>query len=70
MKYATKIIINFSNIYHGDYDFTEISMNLYSESIAGKLWEAGIASIDPNNVKLALDTYQQLLSDPYTNLQN
>jgi hypothetical protein len=46
------------------------SMNLYSESIAGKLWEAGIASIDSNNVKLALETYQQLLSDPYTIKQN
>ena len=45
------------------------SMNLYSESIAGKLWEAGIASIDSNNVKLAVDTYQQLLSDPYTKKQ-
>jgi phosphatidylserine/phosphatidylglycerophosphate/cardiolipin synthase-like enzyme len=46
------------------------SMNLYSESIAGKLWEAGIASIDQSNVKMALGTYQQLLSDPYTQRQN
>ncbi|MHA1749287.1 MAG: phospholipase D-like domain-containing protein [Promethearchaeota archaeon] len=45
------------------------SMNLYSESIAGKLWEAGIASIDDSNVKLALNTYEQLLSDPYTKKQ-
>ena len=44
-------------------------MNLYSESIAGKLWEAEIASIDSNNVKIALNTYQQLLSDPYTRKQ-
>jgi predicted transcriptional regulator len=32
------------------------SMNLYSESIAGKLWEAGIASSDPYNLKLAVET--------------
>jgi len=42
------------------------SMNLYSESIAGKLWEAGIASTDPYNLKLAIDSYRQLLTDPYT----
>jgi hypothetical protein len=43
------------------------SMNLYSESIAGKLWEAGIASTEQSNIKLALESYQQLLTDPYTN---
>jgi len=42
------------------------SMNLYSESIAGKLWEAGIVSTDPSNLKLAMKSYQQLLTDPYT----
>jgi len=45
---------------------TASSMNLYSESIGGKLWEAGIVSIDPSNVKLSIKTYQQLLTDPYT----
>ena len=43
------------------------SMNLYSESIAGKLWEAGMASTDQSNIKLALESYQQLITDPYTN---
>jgi len=43
------------------------SMNLYSESIGGKLWEAGIVSIDPTNLKMALESYQQLIKDPYTN---
>jgi len=42
------------------------SMNLYSESIAGKLWEAGIATTDPYNLKLAIDSYRLLLTDPYT----
>ena len=45
---------------------TASSMNLYSESIAGKLWEAGIVSTDPSNLKLAIESYQQLLTDPYT----
>ena len=45
---------------------TASSMNLYSESIAGKLWEAGIVSIDPYNIKLVIDSYHQLLTDPYT----
>lgn len=43
------------------------SMNLYSESIAGKLWEAGMASTDQSNIKMALESYQQLIADPYTN---
>ena len=43
------------------------SMNLYSESIAGKLWEAGIVSTDQSNIKMALESYQQLLTDPCTN---
>lgn len=42
------------------------SMNLYSESIGGKLWEAGIVSIDPSNLILAIESYQQLQTDPYT----
>ena len=42
------------------------SMNLYSESIAGKLWEAGIVSTDQSNIKFALESYQQLIADPYT----
>ena len=43
------------------------SMNLYSESIAGKSWEAGIVSTDQSNIKMALESYQQLITDPYTN---
>ena len=46
---------------------TASSMNLYSESIGGKLWEAGIVSIDPSNLKLVIESYQQLQTDPYTN---
>ena len=45
---------------------TASSMNLYSESIAGKLWEAGIVSTDPSNLVLAIESYQQLQTDPYT----
>jgi hypothetical protein len=42
------------------------SMNLYSESIGGKLWEAGIVSTDQSNLKLVIKSYQQLQTDPYT----
>ena len=45
---------------------TASSMNLYSESIGGKLWEAGIVSTDQSNLKLALESYKQLIIDPYT----
>jgi len=38
------------------------SMNLYSDSIAGKLWEAGIVTTDANNVKLAKKTFDQLIN--------
>ena len=45
---------------------TASSMNLYSESIGGKLWEAGIVSTDTSNLKLVIQSYQQLQTDPYT----
>ena len=45
---------------------TASSMNLYSESLGGKLWEAGIVSTDLSNLKMAIKSYQQLQTDPYT----
>jgi len=39
---------------------TASSMNLYSESTAGKLWEAGIASTDPKNIALAMQSIKEL----------
>lgn len=48
---------------------TASSMNLYSESVAGKLWEAGIVTIEVSNIKLAKASFDQLLTHPDTNLQ-
>lgn len=45
------------------------SMNLYSESIAGKLWEAGIVTIHPTNINRAKKSFDQLLKHPETKLQ-
>ena len=42
------------------------SMNLYSESIAGKLWEAGIITTDPTNIQRATQSIDQLLKHPET----
>jgi phosphatidylserine/phosphatidylglycerophosphate/cardiolipin synthase-like enzyme len=49
---------------------TASSMNLYSESVAGKLWEAGIVTTEVSNIKLAKESFDQLLIHPDTNLQN
>jgi len=49
---------------------TASSMNLYSESVAGKLWEAGIVTTEVSNIKLAKESFDQLLTHPDTNLQN
>jgi len=48
---------------------TASSMNLYSESVAGKLWEAGIVTTEVSNIKLAKASFDQLLTHPDTNLQ-
>lgn len=42
---------------------TSSSMNLYSESTAGKSWESGIVSIDPTNVKLASESFEKILNN-------
>jgi len=42
---------------------TSSSMNLYSESTAGKSWESGIVSIDPYNVSLARESFEKILND-------
>ena len=42
------------------------SMNLYSESTAGKSWESGIVSIDLFNVNLARDSFIKILNDRET----
>jgi hypothetical protein len=36
------------------------SMNLYSDSTAGKLWEAGMFTVDKVSIKSALDSFHQL----------
>ena len=36
------------------------SMNLYSDSTAGKLWEAGMYSLDKVCIKSALESFSQL----------
>jgi phosphatidylserine/phosphatidylglycerophosphate/cardiolipin synthase-like enzyme len=38
------------------------SMNLYTESTAGKSWESGIVSIDPYNVSLARESFDNILN--------
>ena len=45
------------------------SMNLYSDSTAGKLWEAGIVSVDRHNVISAIDFFNHLMKHPETYLQ-
>lgn len=42
---------------------TSSSMNLYTESTAGKSWESGIVSIDPYNVGLAFESFEDILND-------
>lgn len=37
------------------------SMNLYSESVAGKLWEAGMVTVEPTNMQRALDSFNELI---------
>ena len=46
-----------------DQVLTASSMNIYSESIAGKLWEAGIVTTDPTNIKRAKRSIVKLLAD-------
>jgi hypothetical protein len=38
------------------------SMNLYSDSVAGKSWEAGLLTIEETNIKRALNAFQELLN--------
>lgn len=44
-------------------------MNIYSESIAGKLWEAGIITTDQTNIILAKQSLEQLEKHPETKHQ-
>jgi phosphatidylserine/phosphatidylglycerophosphate/cardiolipin synthase-like enzyme len=37
------------------------SMNLYSESVAGKLWEAGIVTVEPTNIQRAMESFNDLI---------
>ena len=48
---------------------TASSMNLYSESLAGKLWEAGIVTTDPSNIKRVKQSLDELLKHPETKQQ-
>jgi len=52
-----------------DQVLTASSMNLYSESVAGKLWEAGIVTTDLSNINLARESIELLITDPNTKLQ-
>jgi hypothetical protein len=36
-------------------------MNLYSESVAGKLWEAGMVTVEPMNIERALSSFHELI---------
>jgi len=45
------------------------SMNLYSESTAGKSWESGIVSIDSSNINLARESFEKVLNDRETKPQ-
>ena len=45
------------------------SMNLYSDSTAGKLWEAGMFTVDKVSIKSALDSFNQLKNHPETKKQ-
>lgn len=45
------------------------SMNLYSDSTAGKLWEAGIVSVDKRNVSSAVEFFNYLEKHPESYLQ-
>ena len=38
------------------------SMNLYSESTAGKFWKAGMVTVEPINIDRALDSFNELVS--------
>ena len=40
------------------------SMNLYSDSTAGKLWEAGMFTVDLISIKSAIDSFNQLENHP------
>lgn len=40
------------------------SMNLYSDSTAGKLWEAGMFTVDKVSIKSALESFHQLEQSP------
>jgi hypothetical protein len=48
---------------------TASSMNLYSDSVAGKLWEAGIITIDTTNTQRFTQSIDQLLKHPETKPQ-
>lgn len=37
------------------------SMNLYSESVAGKLWEAGMVTVEPINIQRAIGSFNELV---------
>lgn len=45
------------------------SLNLCSDSIAGKSWESGIVSIDSSNIIQATESFIKLLNDPETEYQ-
>ncbi|MCK4825526.1 hypothetical protein KA005_57795, partial [bacterium] len=36
------------------------SMNLYSDSTAGKLWESGMFTVDRVSIKSAMESFDQL----------
>lgn len=48
---------------------TNSSMNLYTDSTSGKLWETGIVSVNDSNVSLAKKALIQLFDDPDTIMQ-
>jgi hypothetical protein len=45
------------------------SMNLSSDSVAGKSWESGIVSIDSTNIIQATESFIKLLNDSETEYQ-
>jgi len=45
------------------------SMNLYSDSTAGKLWEAGMVTTDKQNIKSALESFDLLEKHPESVIQ-
>ena len=45
------------------------SLNLSSDSVAGKSWESGIVSIDSANIIQATESFIEILNDPETEYQ-